>query len=60
MDDEKKGDYDARAKKFGGGRRIRKDATVKTLRDVYGLDPRNANGRKTRSDKTVKSMRKKK
>lgn len=39
-------------------RKIRSDATVKTVREKYGLDPRNPDGRRSRSDKKVGTLRK--
>jgi hypothetical protein len=39
-------------------RKIRKDATVKAVREKYGLDPRNPSGRRSRSDKKVGTIRK--
>jgi len=58
MSDEKKGEYDAKARKIKGRRKNRKDATVKTIRDVYGLD--HTNGRIARSNKKRGTIRKKK
>jgi len=38
--------------------KIRKDCTVKTLREKYGLELTNSSGRKVRSDKKVATIRK--
>lgn len=37
---------------------IRKDCTVKTLREKYGLDLRDSKGRRIRGDKKVGTIRK--